>query len=354
MYNNVFYQAHLNIVGGVETFLFELARLTHQNHRDFTVIYGSGDRAQILRLQKYCRCLSLDEVEKPIKCKRAFFNFSIDSLKYFEAEEYYRMIHADFSDPSLKYYQPEFPKDIEMQYLAVSQNNQKTFKERFGIDSKVIYNPLQIDEDIPKVMTLVSAQRLTAEKGGDRMKKIIEELDKAKIPYVWHIFSNGRLDTKSPNVMHHEPTLDCRTWYRYADYMVALSDTEGFSYTMYEALVMGVPLITTRLPVLKDMGVDETNSIILNFDLSNLDVQDIYKRAGTFKFKYSPKPVQPWLDLLQGESNYVYEPPKTIKVRAKIEYFDLYLNRIVKADEVIEPPVERAEKLVEFGYAKYK
>ena len=78
---NVFYQYNINIIGGIETFLYELARLCFENHRDLTIVYRIGDEQQIRRLRKYCRCVSYQEIQKPIKCKRAFFNYALDMIK---------------------------------------------------------------------------------------------------------------------------------------------------------------------------------------------------------------------------------------------------------------------------------
>lgn len=347
IFNNVFYQNYFNIIGGVETFLFELAKLSYKHKRDFTIVYKSGYPEQIERLKKYCRVYQLDEIEKPIKCKRAFFNYNIDDIDYFEAEEYIQIVHADFKSEVLQpwlesnctYNDPRFTATY-----AVSKNNAKSFKEVMGRDIPVLYNPIVL-EDEPGVMTLISAQRLSVEKGGPRLVRMIQELDKAKIPYVWHIFSDQRLPIDSPNVMYHNVTMSVRNWIKYADYTVLLSDTEGFPYTAYESLCLGTPLIITRLPMLPDLGADETNSIILDFDMSNLDVKDIHSKAGTFKFEYKPKP-DGWLKLLQGKSTYVYTEPKLIKVIAKFNFYDLELDRWIYMGDVYEVPENRAKFLM--------
>ena len=56
-----------------------------------------------------------------------------------------------------------------------------------------------------------------------------------------------------------------------ADFLVQLSDNEGYCYSIVEALNLHVPVIVTPIPVFKEIGLDETNSITLNFDLSNID-----------------------------------------------------------------------------------
>ena len=219
MFTNVYFQEHINYIGGVETFLYELARLSYDNNRDLTIIYRTGDLAQIRRIEKYCRILPIDKVEKPIKCKRAFFNYGLSAINDIEADEYIQLIHADFKDKSLANY-PIIQSDKIDRYFSVSINNGKSYKELTGRDDiEVLYNPIKIDEE-PRIMTLVSAQRMTGEKGPKRLETMIQRLDNAKIPYVWHIFSGVRLSIESDNVVYHKPTLDTRRWFKYADYVV--------------------------------------------------------------------------------------------------------------------------------------
>lgn len=352
---NVFYQSEFHVIGGVETFLYELAKLSYKNKRDLTIVYKKGDANQIERLKKYCRVYKWDEIEKPIKCKKAFFNYAIDTIGDFQAEEYIQIVHADFTDPSIRpWIKCNFHVDerITKRY-AVSKNNAVAYKKITGDDIDVLYNPLVL-EDEPRVMTLISAQRLTSEKGGSRLETMVKQLDNIGVPYVWHIFSNQRLNIESPNIMYHKPNLTVRNWLKYADYTVLLSDTEGFPYTAYESLCLGTPLIITRLPMLPDLGANDENSIVLDFDMSNLDVEDIYKRAGTFKFKYEPKP-DGWLELIKGKSTYTYVPPKIVKVKAIMNYTDVVLKRNVRSGEVFNATEDRAKYLVEHkGVIYYK
>ena len=350
MYINVFYHNYINVIGGIETFLYELAKLSYENHRDLTIVYGAGDKKQIARLSRYCRTVALKDMEKPIKCKRAFFNYDTGCIDDFEAEEYYQIVHADFKSPILSDWikQHKYSHNKITHYKAVSHNNIKSFKELTGIDAEILYNPITIEKE-PRIMTLVSATRLSAEKGGDRMVAMIKELDAKKIPYIWHIFSAERLPIKSDNVMYHAPTLDVRKWLKYGDYVVQLSDTEGFPYTPYESLCLGTPLIITKLPILSDLGVNEKNAIVVDFDLHDLDVEAIYKKAGKFKFKYEPKGNDAWLNLLQGESNYKCD---FVTVEADVDFYDTVLGEDIKKGQIYTTTKERGELIASksFGH----
>ena len=253
-----------------------MARLTSEHNRDLTIVYRSGDPIQIARIRKYCRIVSLAEIEKPIKCHKAFFNYAVDAIDLFEADEYIQIIHADFKSEILQGWIHSNPQSdkITTRY-AVSTNNAKSYTEVTGREVKgVLYNPIHI-EDEPRVMTLVSAQRMSSEKGVTRIKTLVKMLDRAKIPYVWHIFADKPVDMESENVMFHKTTLDVRKWLKYADYTVLLSDTEGFPYTIYESLCLGTPIIVTPLLMLDELGATSKNSIVLDFDMSNVDVHEM-------------------------------------------------------------------------------
>lgn len=350
MYGTVFYQNHINVIGGIETFLFELARLANINHRDLTIVYRTGDHEQIERIRHYCPIYSLADMPKPIKCRRAFFNYMLDAIDDFEAEEYIEVVHADFKDKSLKNFPPPVNSKLT-KILAVSKNNAKSWEELTGITPEVVYNPITIDEE-PRIMTLLAAQRFTQEKGETRVRKLIATLDDYEIPYVFHVFTDRKVDFNSPNVMYHKSTLEIRRWIKYADYMVILSDTEGFCYTGYESLCLGTPLIITRLPILDELGVNDGNSIVLDFDMHNLDVRDIYRRSGNFKFDYKKKPDK-WTGLLLGEANYKYEQPEKVAIQVLKVYFDIIENRWTKPLEMYNTTPERAKTIVKSGYARY-
>lgn len=350
MFTNVFYQTGFSPIGGVETFLYELARLTSIHHRDFTIVYKYGDPEQIKRLKRYCRVIQLGSIAKPIKCKRAFFNYGTDAIDDIEAEEYYQVIHADFLSPSLVNYPPQTSEKIN-HYIAVSKNNARSYEAITGVRPRVINNPITIDDE-PRILTLVSAQRITSEKGPTRLREMVNRLEASGIPYVWHIFSTGRIDgICTENVVYHTPNLNIRKWLKYADYTVLLSDTEGFPYILYESLCLGTPIVVTKLPMLAELPADDTNSIRVDFDLHDLDVKEIYDRAGTFKFKFEPRGVKEWLGLLQGKGDYVC-PDVMIEVTK--QFFDTVEGREMYPGTTYSTTPERADLIVGHGYAKRK
>ena len=107
----LFYQ-FIASIGGVETFLYELAR--KYKDRDLTIIYSSGDEKQIKRLKKYVRCIKFNG--DPIECDKAFFNYSVKIIDKIKAKEYIQIVHADFKDKSLKDYKPILSTKVQKYY----------------------------------------------------------------------------------------------------------------------------------------------------------------------------------------------------------------------------------------------
>lgn len=292
---NVIYFSLINSIGGVESFFYYLVK-KYKDH-DLTIIYKNGDMKQIRRLQKFCRVIRYNG--QKIKCKRAFFNYTIDIIDNVEAEYYASIIHCDYR--YVKFAPVLHPKI--QHYIAVSKEAAKGFEERTGIKPEVIYNPIVLDEP-KRILHLISATRLTAEKGRDRMIKLGELLDKARIPYVWTVFTDSANLIDNPNIIYMQPRLDISSYIADADALVQLSDTEAFGYSVVEALMLGTEVIVTDCPVFKEIGIkDGVNAYVCNFDMSNVDVEKIYNNI--LKFKYEP-PKDIWGEtLLKGKKTYV-------------------------------------------------
>ena len=174
MYSNVFYIPHFNVIGGIETYIYELAK--KYSKYDITVVYSYGDYKQIARLSKYVRVIK-NNGEK-IKCKRLFIMYK-SNLDLFEADYIIQITHADYKAQNLT---PNKDPRINEHY-AVSKEVAKSYEEISGLETKVCYNPLTIDKP-KKVLKLISATRLTKEKGKDRILKLANALDNANIPFV--------------------------------------------------------------------------------------------------------------------------------------------------------------------------
>lgn len=337
MYSNVFYIPHFNVIGGIETYIYELAK--KYSKYDITVVYSCGDYKQIARLSKYVRVIK-NNGEK-IKCKRLFIMYK-SNLDLFEADYIIQITHADYKAQNLT---PNKDPRINEHY-AVSKAVAKSYEEISGLETKVCYNPLTIDKP-KKVLKLISATRLTKEKGKDRMIKLANILTNNNIPFLWLIFTNDKQAIDNPNVIYMNPRLDIRDFIAGSDYLVQLSDTEAWSYSVLESLSLGTPVITTPIPCFEEMGIENgKNGYILPFNMKDIPINDIYENIPVFNFK-APKDIY---DKLLIKEPSTYDPNKKVNATCIKGYTDLEDNCKYKKNDIIKDiTIQRYEYLKGMG-----
>ena len=336
---NVFYVPHFNVIGGIETYIYELVK--KYKDLDITVVYSdeSSDRKQLNRIRKYARVIKQPYTSKiKIKCKRLFVMYRC-RIDLFDAEEIIQIIHADYKAQGLS---PNLDERIKESY-GVSKSVAKAYEEISGQKVGVCYNPLKIEKP-RRMLRLISATRLTKEKGLERMKILVKKLDKANIPYQWLIFTNKTDEIKNPNVIYMKPRLDIRDYIANSDYLVQLSDTEAWSYSVLESLCLGTPVVVTPIPCFEEMGIENgVNGYILPFDMKDVPVKDIYNKIPKFEYK-APKDKYDKL-LIKEPSKYQAE--EKVKVKCIKNYYDVEENRhITTKSEPWTVYKSRAEELI--------
>lgn len=338
-YTNIFYFDRLNKIGGVETFFYEIAKKFCDN--DITVFYTYGDLKQIQRLKKLIRVVKY--TGQKIKCKKAFFNYNLRPIENIQAERYYEIIHANYKDLGIN---PNVHPKID-EYIGVSQSVCDVFTELTGLPCTLCYNPITIEKP-KRVLYLISATRLTAEKGKNRILKLAKALDDTEIPYIWTIFTNDTRAIQHPRIIFMEPQLNIRDYIAKADYTVQLSDTEAYCYTMIESLLLNVPVIVTPWACLKELNITNDYGFILPFDMTNIPVDEIYNKK--FNFKYNLKPDN-WNQILElSKSTYTEELNSIYTVEALSAYqnnklVDAELGHIPEPGEVWDVSKERFDLL---------
>lgn len=153
--DTIFYIYDINKIGGIETFIYEIAK--EYKDRDIAVIYKAGDKEQVDRLKQYIKVIKWNG--EPVECVTAYFNLMVDIIDSIKATKYIQLIHADYV--SLKY-KPELHPKIN-EYIAVSKVAGESFKKLTGAEVNVVYNPIKVEKP-KKVLRLISATRLTADK----------------------------------------------------------------------------------------------------------------------------------------------------------------------------------------------
>lgn len=315
---NVIYFPSFNIVGGVETFCYEMA-VKYGKDYDITVCYQNGDPQQMAKIAKVCRIIRVDLTDR-IECEVFIFGWGWDILQNVTAKKYIQTFHADYINRHLN----PSPSPKITHRFGVSENTTKGIKEHFewAANIETMYNPYTPKKP-ERVLRLVSATRLTPEKGFERMKKLCEALDKEGVPFLWIVFTDQPKMPPHPKMSilpaDVEGILD---YIADADYLVQMSDTEGYSYSIVEALSVGTPCIVTDFAVAREQGiVDGKTGWILPMDMSEIPAKKIYK--GIPKFTWTPPESHYEKVLAKGKSTYETDLKKPVTLLAKMRFLDL-------------------------------
>ena len=350
----VLYCGNTNSIGGIETFIYNFCK-TMCEHYDIIVLYTDHmDPKQIIRLTEYV--MVIRNSGKLIKCNVAINIRLTDELpgnvKY---NKRIQMSHTCQLAPSGKWHWTIKQNYDELIFVS------KAAADSFA-DQNLTYEiiPNFTDQEMPKkALILLSASRLTWEKGEERMYQLAEQLQRADIPFVWLVFSDKELQKKIPGMVKCSKTLDVRSFFPKVDYVVQLSDIESFCYTLRESLECGTPVITTPLAVLPEIGVkDGLNGYVVPFDMKDIDVKKIYSEIPKFEAIKCDNPniVKMWKKHLgkttptkayKGSSNLV-------KVKVTQGYGDLELGRNMIPGEVVTMRKERAVLIIGQGYGEWQ
>lgn len=343
-HKNILYVKDITEIGGVETFVYEMVK--KYNNLDIGIVYKTADKNQLNRLRKYCRTYKHNG--EKIECDVAVINYDTSIIDYINQDaKIYQVIHGDYENKAYTIKPPL--NDRIYKYIAITKHIYDSFKRITGKENVILsYNPLTIDKDKDKLI-LVSATRLSPIKGKARMIKLANELDKQGIDFIWYIFTNDTKVINNKNVVYMKPRLDISYWLNQADYLVQLSDTEGLSYSINEALYRNVPVIVTPLPYLKEIGVqDGLNAYVLDFDCSNIkEVVSNLQNKLTFEFKELKD--EYGSILINSKSHYEEDKKMRVKVKCILKggYDDIQLKKHINQDEEYIVDFERAEYLKE-------
>mgnify|MGYP002525833430 CR=1 FL=1 len=333
-YKNVFYFNSLNKIGGTEQFLYYLSCL----YKDMVVFYKdiNSDKAQIERLSENI------EVHRykggVIECDRFFANYNPDIIDNVIAREYIQVVHMCYKSQNRV---PHIHSKIT-KCIGVSEVACREFTELTGRECECIYNPCIVDKP-RKVLKLISATRLSEEKGREEMIKLGNILDNAKIPYIWLVFTNDWNRIQNPHIVYMEPTLDIDSYIKESDYLVQLSSAEAYCFSVVQSLMLDTGVIVRDLPVWSEIGVKNgENGFILDFDMRDIPVDEIYK--GLKSFKYTP-PVSRWDKFLDNDSE--YDPNRAVECRASRKFFDVVGGKWREKGEILKISEKRKNILTD-------
>lgn len=350
----VLYCGNMATIGGIETFVYNFCKEMCDLY-DILVLYSEHmDPKQILRLSEFVRVQR--NAGKLIQCN-VVVNIRLtdevpSNVKY---KKRIQMSHTCQLAPSGKWHW-EIKKNYD-DLIFVSKAAADSFADQ---NLKYDIIPNFTDSQIPKkALLLVSACRLTWEKGEERMYQLAEAFRNKNIPFVWLVFSNQPLKRIIPGIVQCPPTLNVTSYFEKADYIVQLSDIESFCYTLAEALQMGVPVLTTPLAVLPEIGfVEGKNGYTLPFDMKDIDVEKIYEDIPRFV----PVPCDN-VNIAKKWKKYLGNTTPTRSYRMKSDivtvkviegYGDLELGRNLIPGDVVQMRRERAMVIIGRGLGEWQ
>ena len=347
----ILYHNNLLKFGGVDTFVYNFVKKMNK-YFDILFLYTTADTNNLERIKTYVKTEQYNKDKKYICdiciCASAWGQYPDSVIA--KSGRYIQMVHADYERAKeVGFYYNKWQKTTE--HIGVSDYVCKVFKQLYPKENITrIYNILDEVQETKPILKLISATRVSKEKGYERMLKFAQELKKANIRFRWIIFTDLNLYNQKPfdleEIVYMKPSHDFFDYIKESDYGVQLSDTEGYSYFINECLEYGTPVICTNFPSAYESVENEKNGYILDMNFSNLDINKIINNIPKnflYKEKCSEKD---WIALINKK---VERKKKNMyKVIAKQDYTD-------KRPELIENYCEG--KKIEFndeGNAKIK
>lgn len=289
----VLFTQHLRF-GGMGTFE-RIFTKKMSKHYEIIVLAKSLEHNMIEPMFKAGAKEVIQDIGQEIKADICIYS----SIQYGEpepkvkAKKYYQIIHLNLFEWRVPLpYNPKIDN-----YITVSETARDSLKKNFNKDSIYIQNMLD-EPNTTKVLRLVTASRIAKGKGFERMIELAHRLKINEIPFVWEVYGDGsdtymfdltqkinEYSITEINFMGVKENI--QPYIKAADYLVQLSDNETFCYSIHEALQINLPVIVINWKGIEKIVENKNNGYILNEDLSNLDVKEIYNNIPlNAKLKY--------------------------------------------------------------------
>lgn len=308
------YISNYNSIGGVERFVENFCKRMSR-HYDIELIYDNVDSLDLLfEIAEYVEVVKLDKVNGH-KCDVFICStaWGTEPYNYVKSKKAIQIIHADFTHVIANWNFKYTKHKNTTHHVAVGELVKEAFEiaTPYNID-KIIYNLLDDTyKPQPKKkndkLTLITVNRISGEKGFDRMLKLAKLLDNQKIEYIWNVYGSYKTDWQKNIVRSFK---DCKNVHfkgvvrkpyeliNQSDYLVQLSDTEGFAYSVYEALQMKTPCIITPFKSGNEQITDGENGYIVPFDMNNIDLNKIVNNIPTVKDFKEIGSEKSWIDFI--------------------------------------------------------
>jgi hypothetical protein len=343
----VLYRSQIDVIGGIETFIYSFCKKMSKYY-DICVVYDTISNEQMARLIEIVPVVK-NNPDAPIICDTLIINSIGENIpRNVTFKKSVQMVHC------LKQNNWSIPQDRD--YIV---NVSQASKDSFGEQAKkgIVIHNLSVSAPVKKSLLLVSAIRVGAsdKMGNDeRCVKFAQLLKKAEIPFMWIYFGNRAMRNAPQEMIYGGLVNDIRPYVAKADYLVQLSGSEAFSYSLLESLECHTPVIVTPLAQNDDMGiVDGLNSYIVPFEVDGFDVKKILQ-IPEFEYLHDNEGiVGEWRGILGNtRPKGGYKPKKEVEVIVTKEYKDLQRGELMKIGTHFITKLARAYELQGLGFVK--
>lgn len=332
----VLYRSDLYKIGGFMTFLINFCKEMSDKY-DITIVGKKSDHERLKQLLKMVRVeLSGKEIYTD---NLIMLSFRDELPSNVHAKKIIRMVHACKTSPEWF-----IPRDYD-QLIFVSETAKKSFDEQ---EAAVIHN-FNLSLYKKDCLLLVSATRFPAPDKGiieDRMRILAKMLNDKGISFSWLNFSDRPMENPPKNFHNVGVSYNMQILLQKADYLVQLSDSECWSYSCLEALMLKTPIICTPFPSAFEMGViDGVNAHVVPFDM-DFDVNKLLN-IPHFTFAYNNNEIRrQWIDIL-GDTKplHDYIPEELVEVEVLDGFLDIQQGRFLDRGERCMMSKQRADEI---------
>lgn len=291
----ILYISHLNRIGGIETFVLNFCQRMSK-HYDITFVFSEVTGEDLLlKIGEHVNCLKLKKQELECDVLILASAWKVNPEKQIKADKYIQMVHADYT-AYLKDWNFKYQKgDKTTHHVAVGENTARKFELATPYKIDAVINNLLAEKvkikprKATKVLRLITCSRISKEKGFERMLLLEKKLK--GFDFIWHVYGDTgtnyakQVIPQFSKVEFKGVTDKVQEVIQDYDYLVQLSDTEGFPYSVYESLQVHVPVISTDYPSIHELLTDGENGYILDMKLSNFHPEKLKDRPKIKTFK---------------------------------------------------------------------
>lgn len=311
--------------GGIDTFDYNFCKRMKEKI-NILLLYKDGNQKTLKRLKNIgVKIEKYDENKKYVcdicLCASAWGGYPDTVIA--KTGRYIQMVHADYiRAKEVDFVYKKWFKTTE--HVGVGEHVCKVFKKLYPNEKITkIYNLLDEKKETKNILKLVSATRISKEKGYERMYELAKILKENGIKFRWTIFTDLQLYNQKPfdmeEFVYMRPSHDFFDYIVEADYGVQLSDTEGYCYFINECLQYGTPVISTNYPSAYEMVEDGKNGYLFNMDLSNVDIEKIVNKIPKNFIHKEVCDENDWLKLFNKKED---SKKVTFMIKAKTNYTD--------------------------------